>query len=286
MRAISFAFAAVAAVILLTGCNNTPNYRQQMPAWTDSRNIDHWAVGFVPSVQNNGIMRGFPDNTVRPDDFVTRQQELTIAGRTLAWVTSLLNEVWTSLGWLWLIALLALILAVPALILALLNWRRGTGQAANGNGYGGGGHYCPTTAPTCPAPAPAPPSCHHTAYAAKWCHSGNGDMPDDRVHNGAREKLADLGKRVGQLEAWRSDAGASMEKVNGLAAAVSNHGAVLAKHQERLDSHGRRLDGVDRWMESASADMKKAAEGLAAARQRLAEATRSNQAVLGRLVDR
>ncbi len=46
--------------------------------FTDSNNISEWARGALASATENGIMTGYPDNTVRPGSRATRAEALTV----------------------------------------------------------------------------------------------------------------------------------------------------------------------------------------------------------------
>lgn len=54
----------------------------------------HWAYNFIGIAVNNGMITGYPDNTVGPDRFITYSEALTLIIRTLGY-----QEVLSSGNW-------------------------------------------------------------------------------------------------------------------------------------------------------------------------------------------
>ncbi|MDD3652570.1 MAG: DUF1533 domain-containing protein [Desulfotomaculaceae bacterium] len=59
-------------------------------SFTDSDNISHWAKDSIAIATGNGIMKGYPDHTVRPQDNATRAEAVTVIINALE--ISLLNS--------------------------------------------------------------------------------------------------------------------------------------------------------------------------------------------------
>jgi hypothetical protein len=49
---------------------------------------DDWAYGFITSAFNDGLIKGYPDGTFRPDNNITRAEAVTIINRMLEWDSS------------------------------------------------------------------------------------------------------------------------------------------------------------------------------------------------------
>ncbi len=59
------------------------NTLTEEPSFADSENISDWARAAVTTATGNGIMKGYPDNTMRPQGNTTRAEAVTVIANTL-----------------------------------------------------------------------------------------------------------------------------------------------------------------------------------------------------------
>lgn len=81
-RPITRAEAAAVIGRMLNGMLETPEAAARTP-FRDEAKIPAWAKGHVVSLQASGILSGYPDDTFRPDDRITREEAAAMIGKML-----------------------------------------------------------------------------------------------------------------------------------------------------------------------------------------------------------
>jgi hypothetical protein len=55
----------------------------QLSGFKDSKSVPAWAGGYITTAINEGIIKGYSDNTLRPNDTITRAEVVTIISKCL-----------------------------------------------------------------------------------------------------------------------------------------------------------------------------------------------------------